>query len=69
MTTPTGRREVLVSLTGRGISQRTACQYLGFSRRVAGYELKQPDKDRELGSRLIATSQEFPRFGYRRSAF
>lgn len=69
MSTPTGRREALVCLTGRGISERSACRHLGFSRRVAGYELRQPQKDRELGSRLIATSQEFPRFGYRRSAF
>jgi transposase InsO family protein len=35
---------------------------------VATYQLRQPAKDQELGTRLMATRQEFPRFGYRRSA-
>jgi putative transposase len=69
MSTPTGRREALECLTGRGISKRSACRYLGFSRRIACYDLRQPVKDRELGSKLMATAQAFPRFGYRRSAF
>jgi hypothetical protein len=41
---------------------------IALSRRVATYALKQPVKDRDLGSRLMAASQEFSRFGYRRSA-
>jgi len=68
MTTPSGRRVALGHLTRRGVSQRKACRYLGLSRRVAGYRLKQPDKDRVVGGRLIAASQEVPRFGYRRMA-
>lgn len=68
MTPPTGRREALRCVTSRGVSQRSACRHMGWSRRVATYELKQPGKDRELGVRLMATAQEFPRFGYRRSA-
>jgi putative transposase len=35
---------------------------------VADYELVQPVKDRELGTQLMETAQDFPRFGYRRSA-
>jgi len=66
MSTPTGRREALQCLTSRGLSERSACRHLGLSRRVATYGLKQPAKDRDLGGRLMATSQEFPRFGYRR---
>lgn len=69
MSTPTGRREALQCLTSRGLSERAACRHLGLSRRVTTYALKQPTKDRDLGSRLMATSQEFPRFGYRRTAF
>ncbi len=69
MTTPTGRREALECVTSRGVSKRSACRFLGWSRRVASYELKQPTKDRELGAKLMATAQEFPRFGYRRNAF
>lgn len=68
MTTPTGRRAALECVTSRGVSKRCACRYLGWSRRIASYELKQPEKDRELGAKLMATSQQFPRFGYRRSA-
>lgn len=61
-----GRREALEVLTRRELSQRKACRYLGLSRRVATYTLKQPEKDRSLGERLIAAAQEVPRFGYRR---
>lgn len=68
MNTPPGRREALDALTRRGISQRSACRYLGLSRRVAMYALRQPDKDRSLSERLVAASQEVPRFGYRRMA-
>lgn len=50
------------------MSERSACRYLGFSRRVTGYELKQPVKDKALGDRLIESSQQLPRFGYRRTA-
>lgn len=68
MTTPTGRREALERVTSRGVSKRAACRYLGVSRRVAHYELKQPEKDRALSGQLLATSQQYPRFGYRRTA-
>ena len=68
MTTPSGRRVALEHLTRRGVSQRKACRYLGLSRRVTSYRLKQPVKDRAVGDRLIAASQDVPRFGYRRMA-
>jgi putative transposase len=55
-------------ITRRGVSQRAACRYLGLSRRVAQYALRQPAKDRALGEELMATAQTYPRFGYRRSA-
>lgn len=68
MSTPLGRRQALEALSSRGMSERAACRYLGLSRRVTGYELKQPVKDQRLGERLIESSQELPRFGYRRTA-
>ena len=68
MTTPTGRREALAACAARGVSQRAACRYLGISRRVAGYALRQPQKDRELADQLLQASQQLPRFGYRRTA-
>ena len=68
MTTPSGRREALAALTRRGLSARAACRYLGMSRRVSGYLLRQPLKDHVVGGRLMRASQEVPRFGYRRMA-
>jgi putative transposase len=68
MSSPAGRREAMEQLTRRGGSQRAACRYLGCSRRVAHYRLRQPEKDRALGERLMGTAQQYPRFGYRRSA-
>jgi putative transposase len=68
MSSPAGRRQALATMTSRGVSERAACRHLGLSRRVAGYALNQPAKDRALGKALIATSQRFPRFGYRRIA-
>jgi transposase InsO family protein len=66
--TPSGRRVALEHLTLRGVSQRKARRYLGLSRRVACYALKQPGKDRVIGRRWITASQDVPRFGYRRMA-
>lgn len=66
--TPSGRRVVLEHLTRRGMSQRKACRYLGLSRRVTSYALKQPVKDRAMGEQLLSASQAVPRFGYRRMA-
>jgi len=68
MSTPAGRRTAVEQLTRRGVSQRAACRYLGLSRPVVHYELRQPQKDQQLGARLMVTSQRYPRFGYRRTA-
>ena len=68
MSTPVGRRQALEAVSSRGVSERAACRYLGLSRRVTGYELKQPVKDQALGERLMESSQALPRFGYRRTA-
>lgn len=61
------RRECLASLTQRGLSERAACRYLGYSRTVAQYRLRQPIKDQSLTAQLIETAQRYPRFGYRRA--
>ena len=68
MSTPAGRRKALEAVSSRGVSERAACRYLGFSRRVTGYELRQPVKDKALGERLLDSTQQLPRFGYRRTA-
>lgn len=63
MSTPTGRRKALEARLSEGY--RNVCRYLGPSRRIAIYMLKQPEKDRNLGERPIAAAQEVPRLGYR----
>jgi putative transposase len=68
MTSPIGRRRVLRCLTDRGVSERAACRHLGFSRRVATYRLQQTVKDQPILEQLVATSQSYPRFGFRRAA-
>jgi len=68
MRSPLAKRRVLALAGQRGLSQRRACRVLGLSRRGACYQLRQPEKDRPLGEQLMATSQRFPRFGYRRAA-
>jgi putative transposase len=68
MTTPAARRDALGVLVGRGISRRKACVYLGLSRRVAHYAPTQLGKDQALATRLVASSSQVPRFGYRRMA-
>jgi hypothetical protein len=52
----------------RGLSTRVACRLLGMSRRIACYRLRQPPKDKAIGERLVAMTQQYPRFGYRRAA-
>lgn len=59
------RRRLLAIATDRGLSKRRACRLLGLSRAVAQYRLRQPAKDRPALDALLATSQRFPRFGYR----
>lgn len=68
MMSPLARRRLLALTSQRGLSQRAACRLLGLSRSVACYALRQPQKDRSIGEQLMATSQRFPRFGYRRAA-
>ena len=50
MVTPMARREALEILKTEGLSERAACQIAGVSRRIASYKLKQPAKDKELGT-------------------
>lgn len=68
MTSPLARRRLLALTSQRGLSKRSACRLLGMSRRVACYRLRQPQKDKAVGDTLVAMTQLYPRFGYRRAA-
>ena len=68
MTTPTGRHAAVGVMCRHGLSERAACRYIGVSRNVARYALKQPEKDQSLAERLVELSTQHPRFGYRRIA-
>jgi len=68
MVSPEARRAALQILINKGLSQRAACRAFGLSRRVACYQLLQPEKDRQLAQVLRESSGRYPRFGYRRIA-
>jgi transposase InsO family protein len=68
MRAPAARRRLLSIATDGGLSNRRACQLFGLSRAVAQYRLRQPERDRPAVDALLATSQRFPRFGYRCAA-
>lgn len=68
MSTPAGRRVAVGVLRQRGLSERSACRYLGLSRNAARYTLKQPAKDAVMTEQIVALSHRHPRFGYRRIA-
>jgi putative transposase len=68
MTSPLARRRLLALASQRGLSKRAACRLLGMSRRIACYRLRQPPKDKAIGERFVAITQQYPRFGYRRAA-
>lgn len=68
MRSPLARRRLLAITRERGLSDRKTCRLLRLSRSVACYELRQPMKDQPVSEQLLATSQRFPRFGYRRVA-
>lgn len=68
MVTPATKRAALEILKSKGLSERAACRFAGVSRRVPGYEPKQPAKDKALEIELMEASARYPRFGYRRIA-
>jgi putative transposase len=68
MTSRLARRRLLALASQRGLSKRAACRVLDMSRRIACYRLKQPPKDKAIGEKLVAMTQQYPRFGYRRAA-
>lgn len=68
MTTPAERHEAVGVMRRHGLSERASCRYLGVSRNVARYALKQEGKDSQLASQLKVLGREYPCFGYRRIA-
>jgi putative transposase len=65
--TAADRRETVVFMTERRISQRRACRLAGISRSGARYRSRERG-DAELVARLQAIAKARPRFGYRRAA-
>jgi len=55
-------------LEDKGLSQRSACRWMGVSRTVSRYELLCPAQDAECLKKMRAAAQANPRYGYRRVA-
>jgi putative transposase len=65
VTTAAARREAVAFMTGRGLSQRRACELLRASRRWLKYDGRR-DKDDPVLPRLRELAAAHPRYGYRR---
>jgi putative transposase len=61
----TAKREAVVQLKARHVSERRGCQFVGISRTGLHYHTRR--RDEELRKRLRAIAQEHPRYGYRRA--
>src|SRR5262249_11741323 len=68
MRTPVARRKLLRMAKDGGLSARAVCRQMGWSKRVADYTLRQPQKDAAVARCIVEASQRYPRFGYRRMA-
>ncbi len=68
MVTPAQRHDLLTHLTNKGLSQRSACRWSGFSRSTARYRLQQPARDVQAITAMQPVMTRHPRFGYRRVA-
>lgn len=52
----------------KGLSQRAACRYTGFSRAVCRYVLRRPVQDSQALEKMRTVARANPRYGYRRVA-
>jgi len=68
MVTPAQRHDVLMRLTSKGLSQRSACRWSGISRGAARYRLRQVVQDAQSLAVMQPVMAQHPRFGYRRVA-
>jgi transposase InsO family protein len=66
--TPLERREVIAHLTTKGLSERAACAWSGWSRQMSLYEPAKALSDAQLVEQMKHMSLLHPRFGYRRIA-
>lgn len=62
------RHALLVGMKAKGLSARVACQWAGFSRAVATYALKLPERDAARFKTMQRMARRNPRYGYRRVA-
>lgn len=68
MTTPLDRREAIAHLTAKGLSERSACAWSGWSRQVSLYEPTKALSDAQLVEQMKHMALLHPCFGYRRIA-
>jgi transposase InsO family protein len=68
VTAPLERREAIAHLTAKGLSERRACKWSGWSRQVSRYQPAKALRDAQLVEQMKHMSLLHPRFGYRRIA-
>jgi transposase InsO family protein len=62
------QRQAVAELQAKGLSQRTACEMSGVTRRVAQYRAKQSERDSILETQIRTALKAHPEFGYRQMA-
>jgi putative transposase len=68
VTAPLERREAIAHLITKGLSERAACEWSGWSRQVSQYQPAKAMSDAQLVEQMKHMSLLHPRFGYRRIA-
>lgn len=66
--TPVERHILLASVEEKGLSKRATCRWTGISRSVSRYKLQRPDQDTQHLETMRQSTQDNPRYGYRRIA-
>ena len=62
------RHSLLTDIAEKGLSKRAACRWTGISRSVSRYKLQRPDRDAQYLETMRQSTQDNPRYGYRRIA-
>jgi transposase InsO family protein len=60
------RRELVVAMTARGVSERAACRAVGLTRSSQRYQPHDKGERHRLAREVVALAQQHPRYGYRR---
>lgn len=62
------RHHLIDDMETKGLSRRSACRWLGYSRAVGRYQLRRPEQEAQWLAQMRNAARANPRYGYRRIA-